>query len=88
MTEPKPLDDPEQRARVVRVLLIASPFMFVGCYVLAAIQGAEAFYALVIALAGTGMALGAALAIGLLGSNAKWALVVVQVVLMLLAARK
>lgn len=88
MTEQKSLDDPEQRARVVRVLLIASPFMFVGCYVLAAIQGAAAFYALVIAIVGAGMALGAALAIGLLGSNAKWALIVVQLVLMMLAARK
>lgn len=82
------LDDPAKRARVVRVLLVATPFMFVGCYLLAAIQGAAAFYALVIALAGAGMSLGAALAIGLLGSNAKWALVAVQIVLVMLSALK
>ncbi len=88
MTEQKSLDDPVQQARVVRALLIASPFMFVGCYVLAAIQGAEPYYALIIALTGIAMTLGAALAIRLLGSKSKWALVVVQVVLMLLAMKR
>lgn len=88
MTKQTSLDDPATRASVVRVLLIATPCMFVGCYVLAFVQGAEAFYALVIALAGSAMSLGAALAIYALGSNAKWALVVVQIVMMLLAARR
>lgn len=88
MTEPNSLDDPVRRARVVRMLLIASPFMFAGCYALAAVQGAEGFYALVIALAGTGMSLGTALVIHLMGSKSKWALIVVQIVLMLVAAKR
>lgn len=35
-----PTDDPEYWQRVVKALLVISPFAFVGTYLLAAIQGA------------------------------------------------
>lgn len=53
-------DTPERRARVVRALLVLSPGMFVGCLLLAAVQGARWQDSLLIAVVGTAMCLAAA----------------------------
>ena len=84
MSEEQPsLDDPAQRWKTVRTLLVLTPFLFVGCYLLAYWQGAAPRHALLIAgIAGAGC-LGTAGAIHLLGSQAKWVLVFVQVLLVL-----
>ena len=87
MTEPHPLDDPERRRSVVRTLLILSPFLFIGSYLLAAVQGAPPRESLLIAGVALAMCLGAALVIHLMGSKSGWALVVVQIVLALAKKR-
>lgn len=66
------LDDPEKRRRVVRLLLMMSPGVFVFCYLLAWVQGAEPRHSLLIAAVGAAMTAGAAVAIHLFGSKAIW----------------
>lgn len=91
MSEQQPeihaLDDPEKRWRVVRALLILSPFLFVFCYLLAWVQGAEARYSLLIAVVGTAMCLATAGVIHTMGSKSWMALVAVKVALMLVKRR-
>ena len=77
------LDDPVAKARTVRVLLIAAPFMFVGCYLIAWIQGAEPQYAAIIGVAGAAMCAVTALTIQLLGSKSRYALTLLIAVLAL-----
>jgi len=77
------LDDPVYRGRAVRALLVTSPFAFIGCYLLAWVQGAATGHALVIAAAALGMCLAAAAAIHVMGSRAWIALLVVKSVLLL-----
>lgn len=83
MTEPHPLDDPHRRARAVKALLVCAPFTFAGCFLLAAVQGAEARHSLLIAAVGTAMCLAAALVIHLMGSKSWMALVAVKIAMML-----
>lgn len=87
MTEPHPLDDPATRRRIVRTLLILSPFLFAGSYLLAAAQGARAQDSLLIAAVALAMCLAAALVIHLMGSKSGWALVVVKIALALAKRR-
>ncbi len=51
-------DTPDKRQRVVRLLLILSPVMFVFCLVLAGLQGADIRSSVIIAFAGLAMCLG------------------------------
>lgn len=82
--EPISLDNPVQRWKTVKALLILTPFLFAGCYLLASWQGAAPRHAgLIAAIAAVGC-LGTAGAIHLLGSQAKWALVAVQAILIAL----
>jgi hypothetical protein len=76
-----PLDNPEIRARTVRNLLIAAPFLFVGSYALAAVQGAERWVCLLIAGIALAGCLGTALAIGGLGSQSRHLLTAVTFIL-------
>lgn len=76
--KPPTLDDPLAKARTVRALLIATPFMFVGCYLLAWVQGAEVRYAVLIAAIGAGGCAATALAIHLLGAKARYLLVLLS----------
>lgn len=82
---PKPptLDDPAHRAGVVRALLIATPFLFVFCYILAWAQGAEPRHAVLIAAVGAGMSLSSALAIHVMGSKAVWLIPIVKLALLM-----
>lgn len=77
------LDDPAAKARTVRALLIATPFLFVGCYLLGWLQGAEPRYSLLIAAIGAGGCLATALAIHLLGSKSRYLLVLLSAVMVL-----
>lgn len=71
---PSPLDTPEGRRRMVRALVVISPFAFVLAYVLAWVQGAEPWYALLLgATLGVGCLIAAAL-FHVAGSNARHAL--------------
>lgn len=81
--ETHPLDDPAQRARTVRALLILSPFLFAGIYVLCWMLGAEPRYAVLIAGIALAGCLGTALAIHLLGSKARYLVVLLSAVLAL-----
>ncbi len=81
--QPPTLDDPVAKARTVRALLIATPFMLVGCYLLAWMQGAEPKYAGLIAVIGAGGCAATALAIHLLGSKSRYLLVALSAVLAL-----
>lgn len=87
MSEPHPLDDPERRRSVVKTLLVLSPFLFVGTYLLSAVQGAEPRHCLLIAAVAVAMCLGTALVIHLMGSKSGWALVVVKIALALAKRR-
>jgi len=89
MSEEKPhiLDDPEKKPRIVRALLWLTPATFVLCYFLAWVQGAETKHILLIAFAGSGICLAAALVIHVMGSKA-WMALVAQKVLMLLVGRR
>ncbi len=69
---PPSLDDPPTRERAVRNLLIAAGPLFVGSWLLAAVQGATTGVALIIAGLALAGCLGAALSIHLLGSNARY----------------
>jgi hypothetical protein len=76
---PSPLDTPEGKRRLVRALLFVSPFGFALAYVLAWVQGAEPWYALLlggIMLAGC---LAAAALFHVAGSNARYALVAIAI---------
>lgn len=81
--QPPTLDDPVAKARTVRALLIATPFLFVGCYLLAWIQGAEPRYSLLIAAVGAGGCAATALAIHLLGSKSRYLLILLSAVMAL-----
>ena len=81
------LDDPVARARTVRALLIATPFMFIGCYVLAWLQGAEPKFAGLIAAIGAAGCAATALAIHLFGSKSRYLLVLLSAVLALAKMR-
>jgi hypothetical protein len=88
MSEQKPppqptLDDPVAKSKTVRALLIATPFLFVGCYLLAWVQGAEPRYSLLIAAVGAGGSAATALAIHLLGSKSRYLLVLLSAVMAL-----
>lgn len=78
-----PRDTPEQRQRVASLLLKLSPLMFVLCYVLAAVQGAEWQKSLLIAVVGTLMCLGAAGVYKLRGSKSADDLVWLNILLRL-----
>lgn len=76
-------ETPERRARVVRALLVLSPFTFVGCFLLAAVQGARWQDLLLIAVVGTAMCLGAAGLFHLRGSKAAEDVVWINILLRL-----
>jgi hypothetical protein len=80
-----PLDDPAIRARTVRNLLITAPFLFVGSYALAAVQGAERWVCFLIAGIALAGCLGTALAIGGLGSSSRHVLTAVMIILPLVS---
>jgi multidrug efflux pump subunit AcrB len=82
-----PLDDPEKKARTVRALLIATPCMFVGCYILAWAQGAEVRHAVLIAAVGAIGCAGTALTIHLFGSKSRYALVLLGLVSLIMRLR-
>ena len=81
------LDDPEKRWKVVRTLLILSPFLFVFCYLLAWVQGAETRHSVLIAVVGTAMCLVTAGVIHVMGSKSWMALVAVKIALMFVKRR-
>jgi hypothetical protein len=82
--KPQPtLDDPVAKARTVRVLLITTPFLFIGCYLLSWVQGAEPRYCLLIAAIAAVGCLATALTIHLLGSKSRYALMLLSAVLAL-----
>ena len=87
MAKTNPLDDPEKRRKVVRLLLILSPFSFALCFFLALVQGAEPRHCLLIGAIGGAVCLVAAPVIHVMGSKSWIALAVVQLALML-ALRK
>jgi ABC-type amino acid transport system permease subunit len=66
------LDDPLVKKRCVKVLLVLTPFAFVLCWVLAALQGASARDSTIIGGVAAIGTFGAALSIGLFGSGARW----------------
>ncbi len=78
---PSPLDTPEGRRRMVRALVVISPFAFALAYVLAWVQGAEPWYALLLgATLGVGCLIAAAL-FHVAGSNAchaLWAIAILR----------
>jgi hypothetical protein len=80
---PPTLDDPVARARTVRALLITAPFLFVGSYLLAWVQGAEPRFAGLIAGIALAGCLGTALSIHLLGAKSRYVLVAVMAVISL-----
>jgi hypothetical protein len=80
-----PLDNPEIRARTVRNLLITAPFLFVGSYALAAVQGAERWVCLLIAGIALAGCLGTALVIGGLGSRSRHVMTAVMIILPLVS---
>lgn len=86
-SEIHPLDDPLKKARTVRALVIVTPFMFVGCYLLAWIQGAQAIHAAAIAAIGAAGCAIAALAIHLFGSKSRYGLILVGLIAALLQLR-
>jgi hypothetical protein len=75
------LDDPAVKARTVRNLLIAAPFLFVGSYGLAAVQGAERWVCLFIASIALAGCLGTALVIGGLGSRSRHVMTAIMIIL-------
>jgi hypothetical protein len=84
MPDPRPdADSPEVRARVVRMLLILSPFMFVFCLLFSRWQGAEWIHCLLIAVVGVGMCLAAAGAYAARGSkslqDAAWLALILRI---------
>lgn len=87
MSEEPTLDDPVRKRQVVTLLLKLSPFTFALCYVLAWAQGAATGHAVLIAVVGAGMCLGAALAIHIMGSKAWMAAVALKIAAMLVAKR-
>ena len=82
-----PQQTPEVTRIVVRRLLIMSPFLFVGSYLFAAVQGAEPRHALLIAVVALAMCLGTALLYRLRGSKSAQDLVWLSLVLRLLVRR-
>ncbi|MGQ3354032.1 MAG: hypothetical protein ACT6XY_06965 [Phreatobacter sp.] len=75
------LDDPAVKRRLVVLLLKLTPFAFVLCWVLAALQGAPAFTCTVIAGAAAGATLGAAVSIGLFGSGSRYVFMAVAILI-------
>jgi hypothetical protein len=71
---PSPLDTPEGKRRLVRALLFVSPFGFALAYVLAWVQGAEPWYALLLGGVMLAGCLAAAALFHVAGSNARHAL--------------
>ncbi len=80
-----PLDDPIIRACTVRNLFILAPFLFVGSYLLAAVQGAENWASLLIAGIALAGCLGTALSIHILGAQARHLLMPVTIIIALLS---
>jgi len=78
---------PEYYRRMARLLLILSPAMFIMCYALAAIQGAEPRHSLLISAVGTAGCLGAALLIYLRGAKAGSDAVWIRLILAALARK-
>ena len=78
---------PEVTRRVVRMLLIFAPFLFVGSYFFAAFQGAAPQHALLIAVLSLAMCLGTALLYRLRGSKSLGDLVWLSLIVRLLARR-
>lgn len=83
----QPPATPEQINATVRCLLIASPLMFVGTYLLAAVQGAKPRECLLIAAVGLIGCLGAAGLYKLRGSKMAGDAVWIQAILRLLSRR-
>mgnify|MGYP007118530451 FL=1 len=79
------LDDPEVKRRTVGHLLVATPFLLVGSWLFAYLQGAEAYYATVIAILAAAGCLGTALSIHWFGSGSRHVLTAVSVIAALLA---
>lgn len=78
------LDDPEVKRRLVSQFLRLTPFMFIGCWLLAALQGASASHSTLIAGVAAAGALGTALSIHLFGSGSRHVLTAVMVILAIL----
>lgn len=78
------LDDPEVKRRLVSVLLKLTPLAFIGCWLLAALQGANAFDSTLIAGVAAVGALGTAHSIRLFGSGSRHVLTGVMVILAIL----
>ena len=83
----KSLDDPAFKARVVRLLVVLSPFAFAGCFVFAALQTGRARDALVIGVAALAICLGAAGTIQLLGAKAKYVAMAIVAIAALIGRR-
>lgn len=88
MNEQPPSDEltPERAQAIARSLFIMTPFSFVVCWVLAAVQGADTRTTLIISTAGTLMCLAAALLFKLRGSQAANDAVWIQAILNILVA--
>jgi hypothetical protein len=76
---PSPLDTPEGKRRLVRVLLFVSPFGFALAYGLAYVQGAEPWLALLLGAITVAGCLIAAALVHLAGSNARHALIAIAI---------
>ncbi len=76
-------DTPEGRRRVVRALLVAAPFGFVGAYLLAAVQGAEPRHALLIAAVMLVGCLGAAALFHVAGTKSQYAVIAIALLRLL-----
>jgi hypothetical protein len=86
MNEPN-LNDPIYRGRLVRALLLISPFGFGLSYILAALQGAETWVALLLGAVMFFGCLGAAALFHLRGSKAGNDAVWIKVILALIGRR-
>lgn len=78
------LDDPEVKRRLVSALVKLTPFLFIGCWILAALQSASASHSTLIAGVAAAGALGTALSIHLFGSGSRHVLTGVMVILAIL----
>ncbi len=82
---------PERAQRAARALFVLTPFSFVLCWVLAAVQGADARICLIISTVGMIMCLCAALLFKLRGSKAArdavWIQALLAIIVSLIARR-
>ncbi|MGL4592102.1 MAG: hypothetical protein ACRCVZ_09665 [Aestuariivirga sp.] len=83
--QPPSFDDPIVKARTVRRLLIAAPFLFVSLWLMAALQGASNGIALMISGIALAGCLGTALSIQVLGSQSRHVLTAVMILIALVS---